>query len=175
MDEFRKQVEEGGEAHLNDVALAICVLAALVAIVTVIGHRTHTEAVLMQARASDTWNEYQAKKIRQSQYAIATDMLSLQPNSDGEAVAKKLEDYKKHNEKWNDDLKEEQKQAGEFEAEVKKAEHQAGRYDLGEALLQIAVVLSSIALLTRQRAFFFGGLTLGIAGALWAATALLAH
>ena len=37
-----------------------------------------------------------------------------------------------------------------IEDEVKSAEHKAGRFDLGEALLQIAVVLSSITLLTRQ-------------------------
>ena len=37
------------------------VLAVLVAVTTVLGHRTHTEAVLTQAEASDTWNEYQAK------------------------------------------------------------------------------------------------------------------
>lgn len=175
IDEFRKSIAEGGEAHLTHVSLAISILAVLVAMVTVLGHRTHTEAVLMQARASDQWNEYQAKKIRQNEFAVATDLLTLQPNANGGAVEKKLEDYKKHSEKWTDELTEEQKQAKEFEAEVAKAEHQAGRYDLGEALLQIAVVLSSITLLTRQRLFFVGGLTLGVAGAIIAASALLPH
>jgi len=175
IDEFRKMVKEGGEAHLTYVSLAISILAVLVAMVTVLGHRTHTEAVLQQAKASDQWNEYQAKKIRQNEFAVATDLLTLQPNANGAAVEKKLEDYKKHSEKWTDELAEEQKQAKEFEAEVAKAEHQAGRYDLGEALLQIAVVLCSITLLTRQRLFFIGGLTLGVAGAIIAATALLPH
>ena len=40
------------------------VLAVLVAITTVLGHRTHTEAVLDQNKATDQWNEYQAHKIR---------------------------------------------------------------------------------------------------------------
>jgi Domain of unknown function (DUF4337) len=175
IDEFRKQVEEGGESGLSSVSLAISILAVCVAMVTVLGHRTHTQAVLEQAKASDQWNEYQAKKIRQNEYSIATDMLTLQSGTLSPAVAKKLEDYKAHSEKWNDDLKEEQTKALEFEAGVEKAEHQATRYDLGEALLEIAVVLSSITLLTRQKAFFYGGLVLGIAGALIAASALLLH
>ena len=37
---------------MTHVSLAISILAVLVAMVTVLGHRTHTEAVLMQARAS---------------------------------------------------------------------------------------------------------------------------
>ena len=90
-------------------------------------------------------------------------------------MQKQLDEYKGKIAKADQELPEEQKQAEEFQNDVKKAEHQAGRYDLGEALLQIAVVLSSITLLTRKRAFFFGGLLLGVAGAVWAATALLAH
>jgi hypothetical protein len=52
---------------MRHVSLAISVLAVLVAMVTVLGHRTHTEAILMQTRAADQWNQYQAKKIRQGQ------------------------------------------------------------------------------------------------------------
>jgi hypothetical protein len=49
------------------------------------------------------------------------------------------------------------------------------RFDLGEALLQISVVLSSITLFTRRRSFFIGGLTLGLGGLLVAASAYLVH
>ncbi|HZL28736.1 MAG TPA: DUF4337 domain-containing protein [Acidobacteriaceae bacterium] len=175
IDEFRKQVEEGGESGLTYVSLAISILAVLVAMVTVLGHRTHTEAVLQQSRASDQWNLYQAKKIRQNEYLIASDMLTLQADASSAAVQQKLNDYKAHSKKWDADLTEEQDKALEFEADVTKAEQQAGRYDLGEALLEIAVVLSSITLLTRQRAFFIGGIVLGVAGALIAASALLLH
>jgi hypothetical protein len=175
IEEFRKQVEEGGESGLSSVSLAISILAVLVAMVTVLGHRTHTEAVLQQSRASDQWNEYQAKKIRQTDYSIASDQIKLQSATLSPAAQKTIDGYKTHIEKWNDDLAEEQKQAEEFVADVKKAERQAGHYDLGEALLEIAVVLSSITLLTRQKAFFYGGLVLGLAGALIAAYALILH
>jgi hypothetical protein len=175
IDEFRKQVEEGGESHMTHVSLAISILAVLVAMVTVLGHRTHTEAVLLQSRAADQWNEYQAKKIRQTEYAVAADLLTLQPNSNKDAVEKKLEDYKRRNEKTNDDLKEEQEKARDLEADVRKSERAASRYDLGEALLQIAVVLTSITLLTRKLTYYLMGLALGIAGVVIAASVLLLH
>ena len=54
---------------------------------------------------------------------------------------------------------------------MKKAEAKAVRFDLGEALLQISVVLSSITLFTRRRSFFMGGLGLGVAGVAIAASA----
>ena len=173
IDEFQKQLKEGGEARLTYVSLAISILAVLVAMVTVLGHRTHTEAVLLQSRAADQWNEYQAKKIRQTEYAVAADLLSLQGNSNSEAVARKLADYKAHNDKTAGDLIEEQKKAQELEAEVRQAERAASRYDVAEALLQIAVVLSSITLLTRQRIYFLMGLGLGVVGLMYAASVFL--
>jgi len=161
IEEFSKQMQEGGESGLKTVSLVISVLAVLVAMVTVLGHRTHTEAVLSQTRAADQWNEYQAKKIRLAETGYATDLLSLQPSSNDAAVQKKLGEYKEHIKKWNDDLAEESK------------EWRADRYDLGEALLQIAVVLSSITLLTRQRTYFVMGFALGACGLITAASALL--
>jgi len=175
IEEFTKEMKEGGEAGMKTVSLMISILAVLVAMVTVLGHRTHTEAILSQTRAADQWNEYQAKKIRLGQVSAAADLLALQPSSNDAAVQKKLNEYKQHMLKWNDDLTDESKEATSLEAEVKLDESRADRYDLGEALLQIAVVLSSITLLTRQRAYFFMGLTLGLLGLLTAGAALLVH
>lgn len=177
INEFSTKMKEAGEEgeSLKAISLAISVLAVLVAMVTVVGHRSHTEAVLSQARASDMWNEYQAKKIRSDQTNVAIDLLVLQPNSNGEAVAKKLEEYRSHVDKWKEDLAEEQKQAREFESEVDHAEKQAVRFDIGEALLQIAVVLCSVTLFTRRKLYFFLGISLGAAGLIAAGSALLIH
>src|SRR6185437_12885004 len=173
MQEFAKQVKDGGEESLINISLAISILAVLVAMVTVLGHRTHTEAVLMQARATDEWNLYQAKKIRQDNTENVIDQMTLAPTVDAKATAAKITEYKTHIAKWTDDLSEETKAAKEFEAEVKTAEGKATRFDIGEALLQIAVVLSSITLFTRRKSFFYGGLLLGAAGLLVAASAWL--
>jgi hypothetical protein len=175
VQEFAKQMKEsresGGES-LKTISLGISILAVLVAMVTVLGHRSHTEAVLMQSRAGDQWNEYQAKKIRMDNLSVNVDLLALQPGSASAALIAKTVEYKAHIEKWKSELAEEQKQARDFEKEVTHAEAQAARYDLGEALLQISVVLCSITLFTRKRTFFLLGLTLGAAGIVVAASAL---
>lgn len=173
IQEFSNNLKEAGEdkrESLTNISLAISILAVLVAMVTVLGHRTHTEAVLMQSRAGDQWNEYQAKKIRQENLSVTIDLLQLQPPTT--ASAAKLSEYKAHVEKWAKDLEQEQEQARKFEEEVTSAEAKANRYDLGEAMLQIAVVLCSITLFTRNRTYFFLGLALGAIGILIAASGL---
>ena len=173
--EFTEQMKEAGEAALTHIALGISILAVLVAMVTVLSHRSHTEAVLLQARASDMWNEYQAKVIRNETLSATIDLLALQPNTNPAAAAAKREEYAAHIEKRREDIAEEQKQAREFEHEVEIAEHRASRFDLGEALLQIAVVLSSITLLTRKQLYFAIGMVLGFAGIVSTVLGLLVH
>jgi hypothetical protein len=170
IQEFSKQMHEASEnTQLTRISLAISTLAVLVAMVTVLGHRTHTEAVLMQSRAG-----YQAKKIREDNLAVVLDQMALQPTLSPAAQAKVAE-YQAHMTKWKAELAEGQEKAQDYEKEVAHAESQAGRYDLGEALLQISVVLCSITLLTRKTAYFLFGLTLGLLGLLTAASALFIH
>lgn len=175
VQEFAKQMKESGEGgeSLRSISLGISILAVLVAMVTVLGHRSHTEAVLMQSRAGDQWNEYQAKKIRMDNLSVDIDLLALQPSNNAAAVAAKTKEYQAHIEKWKSDLDEEQAKAREFEQEVTRAEAKAARYDLGEALLQISVVLCSITLFTRKRAYFLLGLSIGATGIIVAFSALL--
>src|ERR1700678_296518 len=174
VQEFANEMKESGEGgeSLKSISLRISILAVLVAMVTVLGHRSHTEAVLMQSRAGDQWNEYQAKKIRMDNLSVDVDLLALQPSNDAAAVAAKTKEYQAHIDKWKAELAEEQDKAHEFEREVTHAESQASHYDLGEALLQISVVLCSITLFTRNRAYFLFGLAIGAAGILVAASAL---
>jgi hypothetical protein len=177
VSEFANQMKESGEGgeSLKSISLGISILAVLVAMVTVLGHRSHTEAVLMQSRAGDQWNEYQAKKIRMDSLSVTLDLLAMEPTVNATATEAKQKEYEAHIDKWKEDLAEEQKKAREFEQEVTLAEGKAARYDLGEALLQIAVVLCSITLFTRRRAYFLLGLSLGVAGIVVAASALLVH
>lgn len=178
VQEFAHQMKESGHSEgesLKVISLAISVLAVLVALVTVLGHRTHTEAILMQSRAADQWNEYQAQKIRMNNLSATVDLLSILPTIDPAATNAKREEYKAHIEKWRSEITEEQKRADEFDNEVTHAEAKAARYDLGEALLQIAVVLSSITLFTRNRAYFLLGLAIGAIGLIVAASVLLVH
>jgi len=162
--EFQEQMEKGGEGAGMGVSLAISVLAVLVAMITVLGHRSHTQAVLAQSRASDQWNLYQAKKIRQENVSLTSDLIGILSTPLSKEAAAKLSEYKTHSAKWDEDLKQESEAARALQDETEQAERRANRYDLSEALLQIGVVLSSITLLTRRKSFWFFGMALGVCG-----------
>jgi hypothetical protein len=163
--ELQEHAEHGAhESAMRPVALTMTVLAVLVALTTVMGHRTHTEAVLNQAKASDTWNEYQSKKIRAYNASLMTDMLGVVSVANPDGAKKIAKGYADHQEKWADDLKELTAHAQELEAEVALAEHKAKFFDLGEALLEIGLVITSVTLLTRRRAYWFAGMAASLGG-----------
>lgn len=120
--------------------------------------------MLDQNKATDQWNFYQAKKIRSNDTALAADLLSVVTIADKDAAKKIAKGYADHQAKWTDDLKEAQAQAEALEVKVEKAEARADRYDLGEVLLEIGLVITSITLLTRKRAYWFAGLGFSAAG-----------
>jgi response regulator RpfG family c-di-GMP phosphodiesterase len=161
------------EASMRPVALTMTLLAVLVAVVTVLGHRSHTEAILNQAKASDTWNEYQAKKNRAYDTALVTDLLSVVTIADQNAASKIAKGYSSHQDKWAEDLETEKKQAEAFEEEVKLAEEKANHFDLGEALLEIGLVITSITLLTKKRVYWAVGLGASVVGVVASAFGLL--
>jgi hypothetical protein len=171
--ELHEHHEQAEKDHsLRPVTFTMSLLAVLVAVCTVLGHRTHSEAILAQARASDQWNEYQAKKIRQNETQLTSDLLSTLATHDPNAE-KLIENYKQHMSKWAGDLSDEQNKAHELETEVRRAERRGGRFDLGEVLLEVALVITSITLLTRQRPFWFAGMVLGAIGVIISASAFL--
>jgi hypothetical protein len=110
VQELKEHAEHGAhEETLRPVAFTMSVLAVMVAITTVLGHRTHTQAVLFQNKATDQWNEYQAKKIRSYDTSLAGDMLNAITIADKDKAAKIAKAYADHQEKWNEDLNEEQR------------------------------------------------------------------
>jgi hypothetical protein len=162
--ELQEQAEKGGESAMRPVAFFMSVVAVLVAVTTVLGHRTHTDAVLNQAKASDKWNEYQAVKIRSSDLQAVQNLLAAVTIADKDRAAKDAAVYDDHQKKWADDLPNLKKEAEEFEAEVSLAEHRADFYDFGEALLEIGLVVSSVTLLTRSKIYWYLGIVASIAG-----------
>ncbi len=169
--ELKEHAEHGGESGMKPVAFSMALLAVLVAIATVLGHRTHTEAVLYQNKATDQWNEYQAKKIRSYNTGLAIDLLGVATVDDKAAARKLASDYAGHQAKWADDLKDSQQKAEALEARVDKAEARASYLDLSEAMLEIGLVITSVTLLTRSRIYWYLGIVfsiLGIVSAAWA-------
>lgn len=168
--ELEEQHEHAShDRSLRPVSFTISVLAVLVAIVTVLGHRAHTHAVLAQTRASDDWNFYQAHKIRQYDTQLTVDMLSALPARDSASAARLVAGYQAHLKKWNQELIESQNEAKQEQTEVEHAERRADRFDFGEALLEIGLVITSITLLTRQRSYWYIGMAFGLIGVLAAA------
>ncbi len=172
--ELKEHAEHGAhEETMRPVAFTMAVLAVLVAIATVLGHRAHTEAVLNQNRATDAWNFYQAHKIRANDTELAADLLGVAAINDKDGAAKLEKAYADHQKKWADDLDEEQKEASALEGEVKLDERRGGRFDFSEALLEIGLVITSVTLLTRSRIYWYLGLVFSIFGIASALSAYL--
>ncbi len=172
--ELQEHAEHGAhESSLRPVAFTMSVLAVMVAVITVLGHRAQTEAVLDQNQATDQWNYYQAHKIRANDTELAADLLSVLSVADKDAAGKLAKVYANHEKKWADDLKEEQDQAEATEKKVEQAEAHADRFDLAEALLEIGLVITSVTLLTRSRIYWYLGLVFSALGVVSAASAFL--
>ena len=160
------------ESTLRPVALTMTILAVLVAVTTVLGHRTHTEAVLNQDRATDKWGEYQAHKNRANETALTADLLSVLNVADKDGAKKLTAGYKDRVAKWTEETTKEFDEAKEFEKEVEQAEAHAKRFDLAEALLEIGLVITSVTLLTRRRVYWYLGIVFSVGGIASALTVL---
>jgi hypothetical protein len=176
LQELHEQAEHGAhEPSLAPVTLTMAIFAVLVAAVSLLGHRAHTEELLLQTKATDQWAYYQAKDIRRRSYEVFLDEMALASPQNAELAAKTKEKYSKEVERFV-------KEQGDIEAEAKKAEDEvaverrrADRFDLGEVLLEAGWVICSITLLTRKRLFWKSGMVLGLVGLGLAAGGFLIH
>ena len=74
------------------VSITISIMAVLVAGVTLLGHRAHTEELLRQSQAADKWAQYQAKSVRLHETQGFSDVVNLVAAMDqgkGEALREK--------------------------------------------------------------------------------------
>ena len=69
--------EHGENPLILPVSLTMSILAVLVAVATLFGHRAHTEELLLQAQATDQWAYYQAKNIRLHEMQTTVDLLGV--------------------------------------------------------------------------------------------------
>jgi len=170
-----KEHAEHAKQHpsLAPVTVTMAILAVLVAVVTLLGHRAHTEEVVLQAKASDQWAYYQAKNIRRHEDEIAADVTAIQPTTDAAALAKVREKYSSEAAKYKDDQTEIEDKAREMEAEVTTERNRADRYDLAEVFLEVGLVITSITLLSGRRLFWLTGIVLAVIGLGLAATGFL--
>ena len=167
-DELQELQENAEHAHHNPsmapVSLTKAVLAVCVAVVSLLGHRAHTEEVVLQAQSSDKWAYYQAKNIREHEDILFTEMAAVVASNDAAAVAKVREKYSQEAEKYKHDKDEIQEQARELDREGAMEMRRADRYDLAEVFLEIGLVVTSITLLSGRRIFWHSGIVLSVVG-----------
>ena len=172
-DELQELQEHAEHAqhhpNLAPVSLTMAVLAVMVAVVTLLGHRAHTEEVVLQAKASDQWSYYQAKNIREHE-----DDLFVASNNSG-ASAEVREKYAQEAERYKKEKDDIQEKARELEREVSIERARADRYDLAEVFLEIGLVITSITLLSGKRIFWYLGIGLTVVGVVVAVLGAMVH
>jgi Domain of unknown function (DUF4337) len=177
-------MSEGTEHHLEEaehaqhaardpfdrrVALSMAIVAAALASVTLLSHRSHNEVQVKKTEESDKWNYYQAKKNRGYMYAADAELLEAlskeAPGSEGSAktekVTKEWKDIKKH---YDDDAEKLQKEAEDLQHQGHIAHNSSNFFDLGELGIELALVLCSVALLAKRKAFWLIGIAVGALG-----------
>lgn len=165
-EELTKEIEEHSKDPFDKrVAGTMAVLAAALAIVSVMGHMATTEEIVGQQKASDQWSYYQAKSIRRYESEIARDMLAVSKSA-------KADDYAKNFERYSKETDEIEKKAKEFEEESHTKGRQALRFEFSEVFLEVSIVLASIAILTKLSMVWWVSMGGGVLGAIVAAGAL---
>jgi hypothetical protein len=168
---------QGGEEGplVFPVSITISIMAVLVAAVTLMGHRTHTEELLRQSQAGDKWSQYQAKSVRLHETQGFSDVVTIVSTMDKEKGEALREKYVKEVEHYQSDKEDISKEAKDLEADRDLAGRKADRFDGGEAFLEIGLVICSITLLTKRKLFWFGGMLVGAVGIAIALTGFLLH
>jgi hypothetical protein len=148
-EELIKLKEEAHGERL--IGLTMAITAAFLAAVTLMGHRLHTEEVVLQTKAADGWAYYQAKNSRYHMYENDAKLAELTGAKDAAAVSGGWMKKSKEEHKQAEEIREQNERA---EKETEAAAHRATFFDIGEICLEVGIVLCSISLLTRSPYFW---------------------
>lgn len=165
------------------VTLTVAIVAAVLACVTMLSHRAHNMTLQNQIKANDSITEranrfawYQFKKDRQltaeglARHLDVTVKNTRDPQAKQEAE-KAIEGWRGDASRWRDDLKDLKAQGDkltaaihEFNKEAHKHHHRANYFDYGELGVELSLILCSIALLTKDRRFWYAGIAAAVVG-----------
>jgi hypothetical protein len=153
------------------VGVLAAVLAVGLAVVTIASHRAHTEGVLLKTEANDRWSFYQSKRIKLHSLELGEQLVEVLGAKNLE-TAKAVENFRGEKARYEDESKKVMQEAKEKEDEATRVENRALRFDIGEGLLEIALVLTSLYFISRKMLFPVIGIIGGIAGVIMAITGL---
>jgi gas vesicle protein len=168
--EIHHEVEHEHDSFGRTIGIIAAVIGVLLAFDTIASHRAHTAAVEKKTEANDEWAYYQSKSIKRVQYVVAGDLAKLTPNS-----TETLEKFEKEQERYREESEESRKKAEAIENETKVVEARALRYDFGEGLLELGLVLCSLYFISKRKLFPFVGVAAAMIGAVTGATGLFIH
>jgi Domain of unknown function (DUF4337) len=171
--------EKTNDRFKQRAAILISVLAMLLAITSLGGNNATKEAATNNVLAANFYNFYQAKNVRQTAIMLSADQIELAvlndqsiPDDAKAALRKKVEDYRKTVARYES---EPETSEGKKELLAKAKEHETRRdralrqdpyFDYAQALLQIAIVLISVSIISELGWLVAAGGVLGVVGAL---------
>ena len=163
-----------GKAFTRHVALTTAIFAVALAITSLGGNNSMKDMLLAQQQSSDQWAFYQAKVLREHLYRsqklrLEIDLIErgsamkLEVKERVEGLLKKMADEEA---RFNAEKKEIEKEAKKLEHERDVNRTKDPYFDYGEVLLQIAIVMASISILSGSRPVFYFALTGAFLGTL---------
>jgi len=169
-EDLNENTERAKEPFDKKVAVTMAIIAAALAIVSVLGQIFATEELLAQQQSSDQWAFYQAKSIRRYESDIARDIFKAMQNYEGNAnVAEK---YASNLDRYEKEGEEIQKEAEKLGDESKLKGREALRLHIGEVFLEIGIVFASLAILTKRSLVWSASIISACVGIGIAATAV---
>jgi len=156
------------------VALITAVFAVILAMAALGKNYTMKEMLLAQQEASNQWSFYQAKVIREHLYRSQAMILeaslhdrlgSMKPEA-RERVEGHLKKMAEEERRYNEEKKDIEREAKNME---KKRDYHRSKdpfFEFAEVLLQIAIVMSSIAILATAPRVFHFAIAVAVLGAL---------
>jgi hypothetical protein len=164
--------EEKKELWLNYLALTTVVFAVCATLSTLKGGGYSTRSVMSQAQASDQWAYYQAKSIKGYVYELQKEKLEMDlkamkagmSRSLAAEYEKKIHGYDGKIQKYDGEKTEIMKKAQELEVIRDETQKHSGAFGMAAMFLQIAILLSSIAALMKQKYFWYLGMASGCFG-----------
>jgi Skp family chaperone for outer membrane proteins len=162
------------------VALTTAVYAVMLAIASLGGNNAMKDMLLAQQQSSDQWAFYQAKVIREHVYRAQRLVLEAELADAAAVRGPRQERLQELTTRFGEEERRYNAEKKDIERDAKKLEHERDvnrdrdpYFDYAEVLLQIAIVCSSVAILSSSRPMFWFSLALAISGAVFTANGFL--
>lgn len=164
--------KESGSNWNTYVALSTAAMAVLAALTTLYMGKFSSRTVLAQMQESDNWAFYQAKSIKQHTFDLQRQGMELEMlkeksrmTRDVAAKYKKVaQGYAEQVKKYDSEKKEIKTKAEEFAKEKQVSQERGGKFAFGLIFLQIAIMLSSISIITKKKPLWYFGIALSCVG-----------